>query len=142
MRILELLTPKREIGNFGEREAAKFLKKQGYKIKERNYVALGNEIDIIAEDKSALVFVEVKTRTRGKESAHEPRPASAVNAKKQQSIINAARYYHGSNKYRLNGKPIRFDIVEVWINDDNAIKSVAEIKHLVGAFNGDTAYKR
>ncbi len=142
MKILELLTPKREIGNFGERAAVKYLKKNGYKIRERNYVALGNEIDIIAEDKNVLAFVEVKTRTKGKESIREPRPACSVNQKKQQSIIHVARYYHSANKHRLDGKPIRFDIVEVFINDNNATKSVAEIKHLVGAFNGDTAYRK
>ena len=140
MKILELLTPKRVTGNFGERAAAKHLKKNGYKIRERNYVALGNEIDIIAENKSVLAFVEVKTRTRGKESAHEPRPASAVNRKKQQSIISVAKYYHSANKHLLGGKPIRFDVIEVWINDDNGRKSVAEITHMIGAFNGNTAY--
>ena len=140
MKILELLTPKRVIGNLGERAAAKHLKKNGYKIRERNYVALGNEIDIIAEDKHVLAFIEVKTRTRGKESPKEPRPASSVNRKKQQSIISVARYYHGANKHLFGGKPIRFDIVEVWINDNNGRKSVAEIKHLIGAFNGDTAF--
>lgn len=140
MKILELLTPRRVIGNFGERAAAKHLKKNGYKIRERNYVALGNEIDIIAEGRDVLAFVEVKTRTRGKESAHEPRPASKVNRKKQQSVISVARFYHASIKHSLKGKPIRFDVVEVWINDDNGKKSVAEIKHLIGAFNGNTAY--
>ena len=49
MRILDILTPKRRIGNFGEREAVRLLRKKGYKILKRNYTALGAEIDIIAQ---------------------------------------------------------------------------------------------
>ena len=142
MKILELLTDKRQIGNLGESAAAKYLKKNGYRIRARNYVALGNEIDIIAEDRNVLAFVEVKTRTCGKESLIETRPACSVNKKKQQSIIKVARYYHSSIKHQLGGKPIRFDIIEAWINDDNGKKSVAEINHLIGAFNSDTAYRK
>ena len=63
MKILELLTPKRKIGNRGEKEACRFLKKNGYKIKRTNYVANGHEIDVIAENAKTLAFIEVKTRT-------------------------------------------------------------------------------
>ena len=41
MNILEILTPKRIIGNFGEKEAARMLRKKGYRILEQNYTARG-----------------------------------------------------------------------------------------------------
>ena len=136
MKILELLTPKRVTGNLGERLAAKFLKKAGYKIKEKNYVSHDSEIDIIAENKEALIFVEVKTRTLGRENPNEPRPASAVTREKQRKIISASRYY--IIKSRTN-KRIRMDIVEVYLNPD---KTKNKITHIENAFNLNTAYER
>ena len=47
------------VGDNGEDVACEFLKKQGYKILSRNYRIRGGEIDIIAQDKEYLVFVEV-----------------------------------------------------------------------------------
>ena len=52
-----------ELGRFGEKAAATFLKKKGYRILETNFRAGKNEIDIIASRKKEIVFVEVKTRT-------------------------------------------------------------------------------
>ena len=42
------------VGKRGEDEAVRFFKKQGFKILERNYVAEGHEIDVIAKDKKFL----------------------------------------------------------------------------------------
>ena len=138
MNILKVLTPQRIVGNFGERAAAKHLKKNGYKILKTNYTALGNEIDIIAENRDYTVFVEVKTRSENYDKTKEPRPACAVNAKKQCGIISAARYYVTRNK---NNKRIRFDIIEI-IVDGNSKTKVLELKHLENAFNCNTAYGR
>ena len=136
MKILELLTPKRKIGNIGETLAAKHLRKKGYKIIKRNYVALGNEIDIIAENKSTLAFVEVKTRTAGLENPKEVRPASSVTKDKQQKIIKTAKYFLGS---RSNDKYVSLDIVEVYLNED---KTLNKIIHIENAFNANTAYEK
>ena len=86
MNILKILTVKREIGNIGELAAVKFLRKNGYKILERNYVAAGYEIDIIAENRDYTVFTEVKTRTLGAQSPKEARPASSVTPEKQRKL--------------------------------------------------------
>lgn len=54
----------KKIGNAGEDLACRYLEKRGYKILERNkHYSRFCEIDIIAEYKNTLVFVEVKTRT-------------------------------------------------------------------------------
>ena len=58
----------REIGAYGEKAAAKFLKKKGYKIKKMNFLSTHGEIDIIAENKNCLVFVEVKSRKNSEEN--------------------------------------------------------------------------
>ena len=54
--------PRRQLGDHGEDLAAAALKKQGYKILERNYVTPLGEIDLIARQGKTVVFVEVKTR--------------------------------------------------------------------------------
>ena len=140
MKILEILTPKRKLGNFGEDAAAKFLKRNGYKILERNYVAEYGEIDIIAKNRECLTFVEVKTRTENKKSQREPRPASAVTPEKQQKIINAAwEYVQHCGKHK---KLMRFDVIEVYTADEDGNNKVCEIKHLTNAFNFNSAFRR
>lgn len=136
MKILEVLTKSRKTGNVGEKEAAKYLRKNGYKILKRNYVAAGGEIDIIAENKDTVAFIEVKARTVGKENPNEPRPASAVTPEKQRKIISAAKFYGGG--YQKN-KQVSLDIVEVYLNKD---ASVNKIMHLKNAFNYNTAYEK
>ena len=136
MKILEILTERRKIGNVGEMAAKKFLKKAGYKILKTNYVALGYEIDIIASDKEHTVFCEVKTRTLGHENPKEPRPASSVTPEKQRKIISAAKFYNGSKN---PGRKLRFDIIEVFVDDS---KNVKRITHMTSAFNYDTARGR
>ena len=137
MQILKIKTEKRLLGSCGERAACRFLRKNGYRIIKKNFVADSNEIDVIAEDKEALVFVEVKTRTIGKESPNEPRPASSVTPEKQRAIINAARVYIANNPIK---KKKRFDIIEVYVNQNKRKYSLAEIKHLKNTFNLNTAF--
>ena len=136
MKILDILTKKRIIGNTGEEAAVRLLKKKGYKILERNYVALGHEIDIIAQNKEYVIFVEVKTRTIGHENPKEPRPASAVTPKKQRSIIKTASFYFA---YSQKNRHARFDVIEVYLADSG---EVAKILHLENTFNKNTAYEK
>ena len=137
MKILELKTVRRLLGNYGERVACRHLKRCGYRIEKRNFVADSHEIDIIASNKEYLVFVEVKTRTLGKENPNEPRPASSVTPEKQRAIIGASKFYTAFNPTR---KKKRFDIIEIYVKQDFKRKIVAEIKHLQNAFNANTAF--
>ena len=50
------------LGIYGEKLALKYLKKQKYKILEKNFRCALGEIDIVAKDGEFLVFVEVKKR--------------------------------------------------------------------------------
>lgn len=136
MEILKVDTEKRRLGNFGERAAARFLSRAGYRIKERNYAPFDHEVDIVCTDREYIVFVEVKTRSVDAKSAIEPRPASSVTKEKQRSIITAAKQYIA---YNPTDKKRRFDIIEVYVTKKNGRKKVAEIKHLVNTFNLDTA---
>ena len=137
MEILKLKTEKALLGRYGEKMARRYLRRHGYRIVKKNFVADSHEIDIIAENKDTLAFVEVKTRTVGIENPNEPRPASSVDAKKQRGIIKAARFYAAYNPTK---KRKSFDIIEVYVNQNSKRYSLAEIKHLIGTFNLNTAY--
>ena len=137
MHILKINTEKRRLGDFGERAAVAALKKEGYRVLERNYAPEDSEIDLIAYKDGTTVFVEVKTRHISDTKARltEPRPASAVTPAKQRSIISAAKIYLASHR----DTRARFDIVEVYVEDGERGPKVADIKHLVGAFDRDSA---
>lgn len=113
------------IGEIGEEYTVKFLKKKKYKILERNYRKRYGEIDIIAENKNYIVFVEVKTRhTDSMTSA-----ADAVNRQKQIRIIKTASMYLAENE---TDKFCRFDVCEVYINSDNL--KLVDINYIEAAF--------
>lgn len=102
----------RAIGNAGEDYAVKILKKNKYKIVERNFTVRGGEIDIIAKDGEYLVFAEVKLR----KSTDFGRPSEYVGLKKQDNLRTAAMLYMKKIEY---GGLCRFDVVEI-IGEINA----------------------
>lgn len=129
-------TEKTRLGRFGENTAVKYLKKNGYRICKRNFIAADAEIDIIAENKDTTVFVEVKTR-RALPSFTTPRAAAAVTPEKQRKILRAAAAYREKDEK----KRYRFDVIEVYA-EGSALLRAKEIRHLVGTFNRDTAFSR
>ena len=137
MQILKVNTEKRRLGDFGESEASRLLKKKGYRILERNYAPEDGEIDIIASKDGITAFVEVKTRhvADTRVARIEPRPASAVTPIKQQSIINTAKIFLATHR----DTRVRFDIIEVYVTGEDKKWQVQEIKHLEGAFDRDSA---
>ena len=139
MEILKIDTEKRRLGTFGEKRAVRYLRWHGYRILKRNFVADNFEIDIIARRNKTTAFIEVKTRTVGTENPNEPRPASSVNARKQRAIIKVARMY---SAYYPSKTKKRFDIIEVYVNQNNGKYKTAEIKHLENTFNLNTAYEQ
>ena len=99
-----------EIGRLGEDAACEYLRKRGYKIVERNW-RLGNiEIDIIAEDKNFVVFVEVKTRTT---MYADVSPEQYADALKQKFMTVAGNAYM---KHKNSDKNLRFDICGILWN--------------------------
>ncbi len=103
---------RQEIGKTGEDLAAAALKKQGYKILERNYRTPLGEIDLIARHRGDLVFVEIKTRR----SARFGQPQEAISAAKQGRLQRLAAYY--LNQKGLTGANVRFDAVAIVFETD------------------------
>jgi putative transposase len=103
---------RRQLGDHGEDLAAVTLKKNGYKILERNYTTPLGEIDLIARQGKTLVFVEVKTR----KSLRFGSPQEAVSLNKQKRLRRLADYY--LKQKRLQEIPVRFDVVAVTLAED------------------------
>jgi len=99
-------------GVWGEQAAARFLRKQGYKILVRNYASKWGEIDLVCRHQDTLVFVEVKARAMDAWAA----PAAAVTATKQRRLIRTAYAY--LQELKRDDIPVRFDVVEVDLHDD------------------------
>lgn len=104
--------------------ACKFLKKNGYRILERNFRIRGGEIDIVARDKDTLVFVEVKTRY----SLDFGPPVEAITPWKIQALLKTARFYvqrikWGEREYRLDF--VSVDLVD--LKEDPRIELVKNI---------------
>ena len=98
---------KTELGRWGEKQAIRHLKRQGYRIIQRNYVSRVGEIDVVARDADVLVFVEVKTRT-GDEFGGA---LEAVGRAKRKKLVQLARTYLA--QHRIPECPCRFDVVGV-----------------------------
>ena len=109
-------------GKRSEIIATEYLKEKGYKILETNYKNKIGEIDIIAQDKDYIVFVEVKARLSQK-FGH---PFDAIDERKQQKIRAIASIYLINNK--KYGTKCRFDAISI-LGLENP-----EICHLVDAF--------
>jgi putative endonuclease len=106
-----------EYGLYGENLASKYLKKNKYRIAERNFECFAGEIDIIAYDKKTLVFVEVKSRQNERFGL----PREAVGYYKQRVYSKAALHYITVN--RLFKLDARFDVIEILNGEINHIKN-------------------
>ena len=103
-----------DLGKSGEELAAGLLKQNGYKIIARNYKTKLGEIDIIAEDKDTLCFIEVKTR----KSDNFGLPQEAIFKHKQRQISKVAINFLKNNN--LLEKKARFDVIAItYLEKDN-----------------------
>ena len=105
MRIMEKVN-KREVGGKYEQRACEFLEEQGLRVIETNYRTRVGEIDIIAQDKNELVFIEVKYRKDRSYGGAE----FAIPRSKQLTIIRVAKVYIKMHGLTFNGF-YRFDAV-------------------------------
>ena len=126
-------TEKRARGDLGERAAVRYLRFRLYRILDRNYRAGGAEIDIVAKRGKTLVFIEVKTRrlTPG-DATRLTRPAAAVTPEKQEHIVRAAKIW--LSQHPANDRPVRFDVIEVYLDPDDRRDRVTSLSHIKGAF--------
>lgn len=110
-------------GRAAEEFVARRLAAAGWSILQRNARPAGTrgELDIVARDGRALVFVEVKARSVGA-IAGPTSPALAVGARKQAQLRRLAAAWLRARPSGLGGfAELRFDVAGVWIGAGDAV---------------------
>jgi putative endonuclease len=114
---------KKSIGQKGEEIACRALEKEGYHIIEKNFRCRQGEIDIIAEEKGTVCFIEVKSRF----SENFGLPEEAVTEWKQRRLWTVAVIY--LERKKIKSQDMRFDVVSVDLKNEKAriLKNAFEV---------------
>jgi putative endonuclease len=110
-------------GRAGEDLAVDYLTKKGYRILDRNYRYAHGEIDIVAEDRNVLVFIEVKARR----SKRYGEPEDAITFRKRTVVRRTADGY--IYEHNIEDKDCRFDVIAVDYEPGSP-----EVRHIENAF--------
>ena len=121
MRVMD----RQEVGKLGEKEARQFLKKRGYRIRETGFRCHHGEIDIIAQRKDCLVFVEVRTKISLDFGTPEE---SITHAKKEKLIASALTY---ANTHQNLPSLWRIDVVAIELDDKGHTRRIELIENAV-----------
>ena len=113
------------IGNFGEKLAKKYLIKNGYKIFALNKQISHKEIDIIANIKGFLIFIEVKTRLTSNPYLAEE-ALSAFKLRRLKRAISSYIYWK-----EINADQVRVDFIAITINPRSKIAKIKHFKDIV-----------
>lgn len=116
---------KNKTGIWGEIYAARYLRDKGFDILASNFYTQYGEIDIVASDGKLIMFVEVKTRN----SDTYIRAAEAVDSAKKQRLIKTANTF--LKRVNTDLQP-RFDVAEIYLNDDLSLGSINYIENAFG----------
>ncbi len=111
-------------GDMGEETAVRYLRQAGYIIVAQKYRSKTGEIDVIANNKGTIVFVEVKTRR----STAFGFPAEAVTYSKRQKLIKTALCY--LKQTNQENAACRFDVLEVLAPQGERV----QVNHIINAF--------
>lgn len=117
---------RKSLGKIGEDIAIQYLRSLGYQIRTTNFRCKLGEIDIIAEDKNIVVFIEVRARTS---EAFGP-AYNSVTYPKQQQVKRVALYYISKNN--LVNTQFRFDVIGIQLPGRRDEKP--RIDHIQNAF--------
>ncbi|HXR31808.1 MAG TPA: YraN family protein [Solirubrobacterales bacterium] len=121
---------RQRIGQMAEDLVTAQLIAAGWEIVERNARTRYGELDIVALDGSALVFVEVKAGRAG--AAYGPeRPVLGVDRRKQLRVRRLATAWMTENRDAIRYRGIRFDAIGVTFDRSG---QVVDFEHLIGAF--------
>jgi len=116
---------RQELGRLGEKLAQKFLKKKGYRIKETNFRCRAGEIDIVAQQKDYLIFVEV----RSKSNLDFGSPEESITQSKKQKLTASALTYISTHQ----GLPSswRIDVVAIEIDQKGKTRRIELIENAI-----------
>lgn len=115
---------KKLLGKRGEDLAVQFLQKNGYKILERNFAKRYAEIDIVAQEKETLVFVEVKTRT----TREFGNPLEAITPWKIATLQRSCQFY--KSLHPELPEALRIDVVSVELSPSGGVEKIELVKNI------------
>jgi putative endonuclease len=116
---------RQEVGKLGEQIAHRYLKKRGYRIREKGFRCRHGEIDIIAQKKDCIVFVEVRARTGLDFGTPEE---SLTRAKKRRLIASALTY---TSTHQDLPAQWRIDVVAIELDDQGKTTRIELIENAV-----------
>jgi putative endonuclease len=116
---------RQEVGKLGEKAAQKFLKKRGYRVRETGFRCRHGEIDIIAQKKDCLVFVEVRTKSNLEFGTPEE---SITQAKKEKLIASALTY---TTTHQKLPSLWRIDVVAIELDNKGKAKRIELIENAI-----------
>ena len=115
----------KDIGNYSEKIAERYLESKGYYILDKNFRNKFGEVDIICRKADLIIFVEIKSRYTNSYGS----PLESVTCYKQNKILSTSKYY--IYKYKLYNYYIRYDVIELLLNNNN---NSFKINHYKDAF--------
>ena len=110
-------------GELGERVAARWLERQGWRVVQRRFRNGRRDIDLVMERDGTVAFVEVKAR-RGDRFGT---PVEAVNWRKQKELAKSAHIW--IDRHGRPDEDYRFDVVGVLVEG-----SRVRVRHVTDAF--------
>lgn len=114
-----MIDGRRDTGRRGEDLAEAHLRARRYRILARNWRTRGGELDLVAEDRGVVVFVEVRTR-QGRRFGG---PLESVDARKRLRLGRLAAEF--LRRHRLEDRVARFDVIGVdWRREEPSIEHV------------------
>jgi putative endonuclease len=116
---------RKNLGNYGEKIAEKFLKKSDYKILEKNYRVGHKEIDLIVKKSKTTIFLEIKTRS----NPDFQEAVDALSLKQIKTLKRAIVSYSCLNKINLNS--IRLDLIAIDIDKKEKRAKIKHIKDII-----------
>jgi putative endonuclease len=118
--------PRRRTGRIGEDAACAELERAGMRIIARNCRTRAGELDAVATDGAALVFVEVKAMRTGTQGGPE-RPVLAVGPRKQLQVRRLARAWLAEASPPPH-ELMRFDVVGVLLDPGDRPLAIEHIR--------------
>jgi putative endonuclease len=115
-------------GELGERIAARWFERSGWRVLARRFRAGRRDIDLVVEREGLVAFVEVKSRT-GEQFGD---PVEAVHRRKQRALTRSAQTW--IDRHGRADETYRFDVLGVLLRDRRVF-----VRHVPGAFEAISA---
>ena len=119
-----------KLGPQGERIAARYLRRRGFRVLGRNLVTPFGEADLLCTSPDGhIVVVEVKSRRAGNRGG--PPPEASVTRGKRQRLERVLAHLVRANGWQQ--RPRRIDVVAVTFTRRGLLRSRASVRHFENA---------